>query len=76
MISMPLLILASAGFLGLAATGVTFVGLSLLVDVARGLPGRRRLTRPEFWHEPVPAEEEEALIYPPATSKRQAGNGL
>ena len=76
MISMPLLILTSAGFLGLATTGVTFVGLSLLVDVARGLHGRRRLARPEFWHEPVPAKEEALIHHTPATSKRQAGNGL
>ena len=59
---MPLSILAGVSFLGLGATGMIFAGLSLLVDVARGLARRRRPTRPTFWHDPVPTDKE-ALIY-------------
>jgi hypothetical protein len=69
---MPLLILAGLTFLGLGTAGMTFGGLSLLVDVGRRLV-RRRPTRPTFWYDAVPTEKEEALVY---SRKRQGGNGL
>ena len=70
---MPLLILAGVTLLGLGATGVTFAGLSLLVEVAQNLIRRRRPTRPTLWHDPVPREKGQAFIY---TRERQNSDGF
>lgn len=53
---MALSILAGASLLGLGAAGLTYVGLSLTLDLLRGLARRRRPRRPTLWQNLTPPD--------------------
>lgn len=58
-VPIPYLVLIGIGFLGLGATGMTFIALSTVIDGIQMLIRRLRRFKPTFWHTPDIDQESE-----------------